>query len=147
MSKYKQISTEFRNLETLKSALSEMGVPYEVAAAPKTPSLSLIGYHGDIRPEKASLVIRREWLNKHWSNNGGNYLGASNDIGFAWDGKQFTAIVSEYDSGREGVIAGLKALRQKYAVKELTRKARETGRTVTETTLSDGTVRLELRRF
>jgi len=50
---------------------------------------NLYGYHGDIRPEKSDITIRR----KHLTN-------SSNDLGFqrGADGK-FKMIVSQYDKG------------------------------------------------
>ena len=63
MSKYKQIVTQFKNLESLKKALEDVGFAgIEVAPNPKAPSLTLVGFLGDARPEKASLRIPRRYV-------------------------------------------------------------------------------------
>jgi hypothetical protein len=149
MSKYREIKTEYRNLESLKKALSDMGVPYEVSPNWRTPDLSLYGYHNDERPEKASLAIRKDWLNQHWSGqttNGNYYNGISNDLGFAWDGKQFVAIVSQYDSTRQGVTDALKQLNQRYSFHEVQRLARANGYLVKSSTSQDGQIRLVVQK-
>lgn len=96
MSKYREIKTEFRTLESLIRALHDIDAKYEIAEDPTQPGLPLYGYKQDIRPERASIVLRRDWVNKHWS------MGLSNDIGFAWNGSEYSAIISEYDSGNGG---------------------------------------------
>jgi hypothetical protein len=67
----------------LIEGLTEMGYRVEVHAE----GSHLIGYHGDERPERAHVIIRRAQLDS-----------ASNDIGFArgMDGR-FRAILSGYD--------------------------------------------------
>lgn len=151
MSKYREIKTEFRNLDSLKKALADCGVPYQIAANPRVPDLGLYGYHDDLRPEQASIVINREWINDHWSGVGvigkNYYRGISNDIGFAWDGSQFTGIVSDYDQTRQGVTDALNKLRQRYGFHEVQRLARSKGYTVRETaTDTSGQIRLVLVR-
>lgn len=83
MSAYGEFETTIREQRFLVEGLIEMG--YRVETHPE--GAALIGYHGDERPERAQIVIRRSQLDS-----------ASNDIGFARekDGR-FRAIVSEYD--------------------------------------------------
>ena len=83
MSAYGEFETTIREQRFLVEGLIEMG--YRVETFPE--GAALIGYHGDERPERAQVVIRRAQLDS-----------ASNDIGFARekDGR-FRAIVSEYD--------------------------------------------------
>ncbi len=77
MSKYKQIVTQFKNVESLKKALEDVGFAgIEVAPNPKEPSLTLVGFLSDARPEKASLRIPRRYVGH-----------LSNDVGFAWNPK------------------------------------------------------------
>ncbi len=83
MSAYGEFSTVMREGRFLVEALSAMG--YQVEVHPDgTP---LFGYHGDERPERAHVIIRRAQLDS-----------ASNDIGFVRgaDGR-YRAILSEYD--------------------------------------------------
>lgn len=149
MSRYKEIKTEFRNLESLKKVLADCKVECSISPNWRTPDLPMFGYRDDLRSERASIVIHREWVNGHWSGREykGRWLdGASNDIGFAWDGQQFTAIVSAYDQGRDGVTAGLNQIRQRYSFHESMRLAHAKGYTVRETANVDGTIRIVLQK-
>lgn len=121
MSKYMEITVSFKNRSSLIKALQNLQVPYEVSEG---NSLSLYGFQGDKRPEQAALVIRRKELNKYSG-------GASNDLGFAWNGKEFTLIVSEYDNHRPGVQSLLRQIKQEYAVEETSRLAKAKGYKVT----------------
>ena len=145
MSRYKMIATEFRNLESLKQALTLLEIPFDLATNPTEPNLPMFGYHNDRRPESASIAIRKTWVNKHWSNTA-SFQGNSNDIGFAWDGQQYAAIVSDYDEGRPGVIQAMDKLRQQYSLIELRRQAYQRGYTVQERPLPDGSVQLRMIR-
>jgi hypothetical protein len=83
MSAYGEYTTNLCEENFLIAALTAMG--YKVEAHPA--GAPLIGYHGDERPERAHVIIRRAQLDS-----------ASNDIGFVreTDGR-FRAILSEYD--------------------------------------------------
>ena len=101
MSHYTEIKTAFKDQAALIDALVEIGFArgsIEVHEAPVT----LYGHHGDERPERAEIVIRRHYLSI-----------ASNDIGFARqaDGT-FQAIISEYDemAGHHAINPTAKAL-------------------------------------
>jgi hypothetical protein len=83
MSAYGEFSTVMRECRFLVEALSEMG--YKVEVHPD--GAPLFGYHGDERPERAHVIIRRAQLDS-----------ASNDIGFVCDADgRYRAILSEYD--------------------------------------------------
>jgi hypothetical protein len=148
MSKYKKIATEFRNTESLLRALKDLKVEYEAAPDPRQPSLALYGFQGDKREERASFVIRREFINKTWS---GFFMGDktwhngySNDLGFAWDGQGYQLQISQYDSSRPGELAALDQLRQRYAFHEVHRQARAKGYTVRESSSENGAINLIL---
>ena len=83
MSAYGEFKTIMCDEKHLVDGLTEMG--YRVEVHPE--GSHLIGYHGDERPERAHVIIRRAELDS-----------ASNDIGFVrgTDGR-FRAILSEYD--------------------------------------------------
>src|SRR5258708_20973238 len=83
MSAYGEFETIMREDRFLVEGLTAMGYKVEVHAA----GAGLVGYHGDVRHEKAHVIIRRAQLDS-----------ASNDIGFARgaDGR-FRALLSEYD--------------------------------------------------
>lgn len=85
MSKYEELRTVLSDERFLLEALRDLGFSPDASAT----SLSLYGYLGDERPEKANIVIRRRQLNS-----------ASNDIGFARDANGvYRALISEYDRG------------------------------------------------
>jgi hypothetical protein len=85
MSKYEELRTVLSDEHFLVEALRELGYSPEVSHE----GMSLYGYLGDERPEKAHIVIRRRQLDS-----------ASNDIGFARDAKGvYSALISEYDRG------------------------------------------------
>ncbi len=138
MSKYKTIQTEYRSLPSLLQALTDLGITHELAPNASVPSLPLYGYRDDMRPERASLAIRRSVVNR-WSG------GASNDVGFAWNGQTFAAIVSEYDHN-PGVTRMLEQIRQRYAYHELSRQAAARGYTLRQSAAADGAIRLTLTR-
>ena len=85
MSAYGEFETAVREQRFLIESLTEMGYSVEAHA----DGAPLFGYHGDERPERAHVIIRRAQLSC-----------ASNDIGFARgaDGR-FRVILSEYDRG------------------------------------------------
>lgn len=74
----------FQNPAVLVDALKQMYQNVETGH-----SLSLYGYEGKERPERAQIVVRRHEIGA-----------ASNDLGFRWDAKAkaFIAIISEYDA-------------------------------------------------
>lgn len=85
MSKYGELRTVLSEEHFLVEALRVLGYTPEVS----NEGLSLYGYLGDERPEKAHIVIRRHQLDS-----------ASNDIGFARDANGvYRALISEYDRG------------------------------------------------
>lgn len=135
MSKYKTIKTEIRTLDSLKKALADLDITPEIAVDPKVPSIPLIGYRGDTRPELASVAIRRNQVNRFSG-------GASNDIGFAWDGQGYQAIISDYDSTAS--LSLFNQVKQRYAYHEICRQAHAKGYTVRETTQANGVVRVVL---
>lgn len=139
MSKFKRIETQFRNAHSLFAALRELEIPHDVANRVNTPSLPLYGYQGDEREEKASIRINRATVN-NWSG------GASNDIGFAWNGKTFEAIVSNYDRRQPRVQQFLRRLKQTYSKVEVRRQAKAKGYYVSEKKEADGTIRMVLAR-
>lgn len=85
MSKFEELRTILTDERFLVEALRELGYNPEVSRE----GMSLYGYLGDERPERAHIVIRRRQLDS-----------ASNDIGFARDANGvYRALISEYDRG------------------------------------------------
>jgi hypothetical protein len=73
--------------ESLLEALKLLDLNAEIHENP----INLKGYRGDVRNEKAHIVIDKQQVNK--------FTGASNDIGFIWneESKKYDMICSEYD--------------------------------------------------
>jgi hypothetical protein len=86
MSAYKKIECNIVDKDTLLEALELLGLKTDVFVEPR----HLFGYRGDLRQETAHIVVSREELNN-------KFTGASNDIGFLWNGEKYDFIISEYD--------------------------------------------------
>lgn len=87
MSQYNNVKTEFKDGECLVEALHDVGyTEVEVHELPQ----NLVGYHGDMRQQKAHIIVRR----KHISS-------SANDLGFLKNSDgTYTQIVSDFDSGK-----------------------------------------------
>lgn len=113
MSAYTEMKTQITDADVLKECLKEKGYgTVEHHAEPQ----QLVGYHGDLRQQKAEIIIRRAQIG-----------GASNDIGFKkmTDGT-FDAIISQYDKGKHN-DAWMTDLRKKYAEKKVMKQAKVCG--------------------
>ena len=79
-------------------------------------AVNLIGYHGDTRPEKANVIVRR------------NHIGtAANDLGFVKEADgTYSAIVSDYDSRNHGAV-WMTGLKKAYTEKRLIKHAAKNG--------------------
>ena len=83
MSKYLAFTDiVFANEALLIAALGDLGYT-EIERGEELP---LFGYRGDMRAERAHLVVRRKHIGT-----------ASNDLGFARTSQGYTPIISEYD--------------------------------------------------
>ena len=113
MSKYDCFETKLTEEGPLVAALKALGFPVEVHAH----GAPLFGYHGDERPERAHIIIRRQHLDS-----------ASNDIGFfrGPDG-QFRAILSEYDRSIGFDHKWLGCVQQRYKEERTMAMARKKG--------------------
>jgi hypothetical protein len=87
VSAYKKIECDIVDKESLLEALKLLDLNAEIHENP----INLKGYRGDVRNEKAHIVIDKQQVNK--------FTGASNDIGFLWNEAEnkYEFIVSEYD--------------------------------------------------
>lgn len=140
MSAYKVIKINFKNLESLKAALCDIGYgerSQTVAKNPLDPDLVMSDYRGHHRPELASLLVARAYINQY-----------SNDVGFAWNEKDkcYDAIISEWDSYHTFTPARLNRLKQAYALHEVHRQAKARGYRVQESRNQDGTISITLKK-
>ena len=87
MSAYQKIECAIVDKDSLLEALELLDLNAKVHENP----INLKGYRGDVRNEKAHIVIDKQQVNK--------FTGASNDIGFLWNEAEnkYEFIVSEYD--------------------------------------------------
>lgn len=134
MSHFTTIRTQLRDVDALLKALADLGFQQvERHAAPQY----LYGFQGDVRPETAEVIIRRQHVG-----------GASNDIGFQQqaDGT-YQAIISEYDRHQYSQ-QWVNTLTQRYGYHQLMQTAATQGFTVErQEVLADGTIRLVVGRW
>ncbi len=126
MSHYTLVRTQIRELPLLLQALDEMGFTHvEQYDKPQ----HLYGFEGDVRPETAEVIVRREFV--------GN---ASNDLGFRrLPSGEYEAVVSEYDRQSQRVRALLAELKRCYAYQVIQDQIREQDLVVeSEETLENG---------
>lgn len=114
MSRYGEFSTQIKDGALLCAALEGMGFTIEAHDSPQF----LYGYHGDVRPEAANIIIRRQHTG----------IEASNDIGFVRgsDGC-YQAIISAYDRGAKFNDSWLGRLKQSYTEQRQMQVARTKG--------------------
>lgn len=88
MSAYKRIKCKIVDKNFLIQALDNLGLEHTIHESP----ISLIGYEGGARNQKAEIVVSRKEINK-------NFTGASNDLGFIWNEVEgaYDMICSDYD--------------------------------------------------
>ncbi len=91
MSKYMVVELEITDGEHIVKALEQLGVPRSCIEVHEVPT-GLYGYRGDLRQEKANIIVRKENVTKYFG------VGAPNDIGFLrMSNGKYRAIVSAYD--------------------------------------------------
>jgi hypothetical protein len=135
MSHYSEVMIELTDEGCLVAALKRLGFEGKVEVH-QTPH-ALYGYQGDVRSQKAHVIIRRQHVGP-----------AANDLGFERqpDGK-YRVWVSEYDQSRNGYDdAWLGRLKQAYGIEKARLEAKKRGYRVSEQKQDNGTVRLVLRR-
>lgn len=135
MSLYCEIETQFKNADALVAALTEINPKWvgniEVHENPQY----LYGHKGDIRQERAHIIIRRAHVGSH-----------SNDIGFFKQDGRFTAIISEYDA-REFDAKWLASLKSEYAFQTISIQQKQRGRIITRERLENGHQRITVKGF
>lgn len=86
MSHYLDIKTKMTDTKSLVTALKRMGFQDHMIEV-HDKAQNLYGYHGDLRAQKANIIIRRKYVGR-----------ASNDIGYEKVDGYYVARISEYDS-------------------------------------------------
>lgn len=143
MSHFVECQTEFRDPEALVAALIERGFTEDQIEV-HAESVPLYGYQGDVRPQKAHIVIRRQ------------HIGAgANDVG--WERQPdgaYRAWISEFDAGvgryqSRQSSARFNAtmqnrIKQEYAFQIISRQQRAFGRSVERQRLSSGEIEVTI---
>jgi hypothetical protein len=126
MSHFSNIKTQIRNLNSLKSALSDLGVDWK--AGPH----SVRGYQGQTRT--AEVVIEQD----------NNY-----DIGFSWNGSEYELVADfQYWQQPLTVEGFLRQVSQKYAYHTVLNETSQQGFQVAEEKKQqDGSIRLVVQRW
>jgi hypothetical protein len=87
MSHFNDIQTAITDRDGLVRALLRCGFQKNMIEIHDTPQ-NLFGYQGDVRKQKAHVIIRRKYIGS-----------SSNDVGYELVNGQFVAHISEFDSG------------------------------------------------
>ena len=126
MSHFSKIKTKFRNLETMKNALTDLGVAW------KGGSHSLRGYQGITHT--AEVAIEQD--------NG-------YDIGFKWNGKEYELVADlQYWAQNLSVEGFLRQVTQRYAYRTVVEESAKAGFQVSEQKQNqDGSIRLVVQRW
>jgi len=128
MSHYTVMETAFVDTSCLVEALKALGLCEVEVHSEKT---NLYGFQGDVRPQQAEIVVRRQYVGS-----------ASNDIGFARQANgTYTAIISDYDRHRYN-DQWIGKLKQQYAKATTIRELQKKRFKITEETMPDGRIRI-----
>jgi hypothetical protein len=134
MSHFTVIRTQITDTEALVTALADLGLKHVEI---HDTAQHLYGFQGDIRPQTAEVIIRREFIGP-----------SSNDVGFKRNATgAFDAIISGYDRRRFS-RRWLGRLTQRYAYHVAKARLSEQGfDLVSEEARPDKTICLRLRRM
>jgi hypothetical protein len=126
MSHFSNIKTQIRNLTSLESALTDLGVDWK--AGPR----SVRGYKGQTR--NAEVVIEQE----------NDY-----DIGFSWNGKEYELVADlQYWKQPLSVDGFINRVTQRYAYHTVIEETAKQGFQVAEQQKNeDGSIRLVVQRW
>ncbi len=126
MSHFSQIKTQIRNLSSLQSALTDLGVDWKSGPCP------VRGYRG--QTETAEVAIEQD--------NG-------YDIGFRWNGAEYELVADlQYWKQESNVDRFLSRVTQRYAYHTVVNESTQKGFQVAEQQQNaDGSIRLVLQRW
>ncbi len=126
MSHFSTIKTQIRNLTSLQSALSDLGVDWKAGPHP------VRGYQG--QTQSAQVVIEQD--------NG-------YDVGFAWNGQEYEMVADlQYWQQPLTVNRFLSQVTQQYAMNTVLAETSQQGFQVAEQQKNqDGSIRLVLQRW
>jgi hypothetical protein len=126
MSHFSNIKTQIRNLDSLKGALTNLGIDWQ-----EGPEM-VRGYQGQTL--KAAIVVKQE----------NNY-----DLGFRWNGQEYELVADlQYWQQPLSVEGFLKKVTQGYALQTILSETSKQGFQVAEQQNNqDGSIRLVVQRW
>jgi len=126
MSHFSQIKTQIRNLKSLQSALTDLGIDW------KSGPTQVRGYRG--QTSTAEVVIEQ--------NNG-------YDLGFTWNGNEYELVADlQFWQQASSVDRFIKMVTQRYAFQTVINETTKQGFQVTEQQKNqDGSIRLVVQRW
>jgi hypothetical protein len=126
MSHFSNIKTQIRNLDSLKCALTDLGIDWQ-----EGPEM-VRGYQGQTL--KAAIVVKQE----------NNY-----DLGFRWNGQEYELVADlQYWQQPLSVEGFLKKVTQGYALQTILSETTKQGFQVAEQQNNqDGSIRLVVQRW
>jgi uncharacterized protein YukE len=136
MSHYVKVETQFRDPQALLHALAQLGFG-EGQVEVHTEPQALYGFQGDVRPERAHIILRRAHVGR-----------VSNDIGFVrGEDGTYQAIISEYDQKSRYGATWQGKLTQEYGIVKAQQQAARQGLQTQVIRREDGVVRLVARGY
>lgn len=126
MSHFSNIKTQIRNLASLESALTDLGVDWKSGPA------KVRGYQGQTR--QAEVVIEQE----------NNY-----DVGFSWNGEEYELVADLQYWQQPWTVQGfLSRVTQRYAYQTVVSETNKQGFQISEEQKNeDGSIRLVVQRW
>jgi Protein of unknown function (DUF1257) len=126
MSHFSQIKTQIRNLDSLKDALTDLGIDWK-------PGLREVrGYRGQTHPVEITIEQKNGY-----------------DIGFRWNGKEYELVADlQYWQQDLSVDGFLRQVTQRYAYQTVVKETTRVGFQVAEQQKNqDGSIRLLVQRW
>ena len=126
MSHFSQIKTQIRNLDSLKDALTELGVDW------KPGPREVRGYRGQTHPAEVSIEQENGY-----------------DIGFRWNGKEYELVADlQFWQQAWSVDRFLNKVTQRYAYHTVVNESAKQGFQISEQKQNqDGSLRLVVQRW
>lgn len=126
MSHFSQIKTKLRNLDALKTALSDLGIDW------KEGPVAVRGYQGQTQTAALAIAQKNDF-----------------DIGFQWNGSEYELVADlQYWQQPWTVNGFLNRVTQRYALQTVLGATAEQGFQVAEQQeCEDGTLRLVVQRW
>jgi hypothetical protein len=126
MSHFSQIKTQIRNLESLKDALSDLGIDWKPGPG------QVRGYRGQTQSTEVTIEQQNGY-----------------DIGFRWNGQEYELVADlQYWQQNLSVDGFVRQVTQRYAYQTVVKETTKVGFQVAEQQQQkDGSIRLVVQRW